>query len=486
MVWSATLLVVKKKLTRIGKLEVLAFGGGFALMVFELAAARILAPSIGSSTYIWTSVIGVIIAALSLGYYAGGRIADSRKREVDLGWLHLFTAVAVVFVLVSYIPVIDWAVESFDDPRIQGVFASLVLFAPASFLLGALSPYLAKLNVTSLSSSGSAVASLSALNSVGGIVGTFLAGFVLFGLIGSRETMILVTVVLIALSWMTIPKQSWKARAAVTAGLLAIIALPVSTPGIAHFDTPSAHYSVYEGRLDNKTVRVISTGPNVAQSGVYPNQPDKLVFWYTQQIDQISDTLNTPDNILVLGGGTFTLPRHFAAKYPDATIDVAEIDPELVHIAREHFFYDDPKNVNIVNQDARTYVNQTDQRYDLVVVDVYGDTSVPFSFTTKEYGDQIRRITRPDGAVAVNMIAGTAGECGRLFNALDAPYRQHFANADYKVQQSDRPHSNIIVRYSNQSASWNDSEPLQMTTARLYTDNFSPTDQMQQNCRTQP
>lgn len=478
-------MLMKKQLTRIGRLEVLAFGGGFALMVFELAAARILAPSIGSSTYIWTSVIGVIIAALSLGYYAGGRIADSRKREVDLGWLHLFAAVAVVFVLMSYLPVIDWAVESFDDPRVQGVFASLVLFAPASFLLGTLGPYLAKLNVTSLSSSGSAVASLSALNSVGGIIGTFLAGFVLFGLIGSRETMILVTIILIGLSWLTLPRQSWKTRIAVTAGIVFIVALPVSTPGIVHIDTPSAHYSVYDGRLDDKTVRVISTGPNVAQSGIYPNQPDQLVFWYTQQIDQMSDTRERHDNILVLGGGTFTLPRYFANKYPTAQIDVAEIDPQLVDIAREHFYYNDPPNVTIINQDARTYVNQTKQRYDLIVVDVYGDTSVPFSFTTREYGNQISRLLRPDGIVAVNMIAGEVGECGRLFNALDAPYRQHFGYASYMVQQSDKPHSNIVVSYGRQPTDWGDSRPLQLTTNRLYTDNYSPTDQMQQNCRTQ-
>src|SRR5690606_31378747 len=140
------------------------FTSGFALMAFELAAARILAPYIGSSTYVWTSVIGVIIASLSLGYYAGGRLADKHHRLAEVAWLCLASGVAVVLVIIFYQSVLEWIAMNIIDPRLQGVMASLLLFAPTSFLIGIKAPYLAKLKVTSLERTGQSVASLSALN----------------------------------------------------------------------------------------------------------------------------------------------------------------------------------------------------------------------------------------------------------------------------------------------------------------------------------
>ncbi len=472
-------------LGRIGKLELLAFGGGFGLMVFELVAARILAPSIGSSTYIWTSVIGVIIAALSLGYYAGGKVADARSKQLDLAWLHLFVALAVIIVLVVYAPVLAWVVTILDDPRMQGVVASLILFAPASFLLGMLSPYLAKLNVTSLKTSGSSVASLSALNSVGGIVGTFMAGFILFSYLGSRETLVLVAALMVLLSWLTVPKLQWRARASISVllGLIVVIPAPVST--VLAIDTPSARYSIYEGQFKDSRVRLIATGPNGAQSGVDPAQPDRLVFWYAQQIAELAATLPRHDTILILGGGAYTLPRYFAEKYPEAQIDVAEIDTQLAGIAREHFFYNDPPNVRLIDGDARAYVNQTTKRYDLIVVDVYGDATVPFTFTTKEYGQRMSAITNEEGAVAVNMIAGPRGVCRELFSMLDAPYRTHFSDTVYRMEYPAASRTNIVVGYSRQSLNWAGDRQQPLGNGRLYNDNYSPAERLQQDCRLQ-
>ena len=124
--------------------------GGFALMAYELVAARLLAPSVGSSTYVWTGVIGVIIIALSAGCWLGGRVADYRHAPQDVGLLLIIAAALVVATMLSANDVLRWLTTALDEPRIQAVIAALVLFAPASFVLGAASPYLAKLNVSSL------------------------------------------------------------------------------------------------------------------------------------------------------------------------------------------------------------------------------------------------------------------------------------------------------------------------------------------------
>ena len=137
-------------------------------MAYELVAARLLAPSVGSSTYVWTGVIGVIIIALSAGCWLGGRVADYRHAPQDVGLLLIIAAALVVATMLNANDVLRWLTTTLDEPRIQAVIAALVLFAPASFVLGAASPYLAKLNVSSLNTAGRSVANLSALDAVGG------------------------------------------------------------------------------------------------------------------------------------------------------------------------------------------------------------------------------------------------------------------------------------------------------------------------------
>ncbi|HET8884425.1 MAG TPA: fused MFS/spermidine synthase [Candidatus Saccharimonadales bacterium] len=464
-------------------LAIIAFVSGFSLMVFELAAARVLAPSIGSSTYVWTSVIGVIIAALSLGYWVGGKLADKRAQPADIAWLCLAAATTITMVLLTYLSLLDWTVNSFEDARVQGVVASLVLFAPTSFLIGTLSPYLVKLKITSLQTSGQSFASLSALESIGGITGTFIAGFILFGYIGSRETFAVVVLALLAVSWLIVPRVHWSGRLWAS-GLIAIIcfgSLHTMHPG--QIDTPSAHYSIINGVMDGQAARGIATGPNGTQSGIYLHQPDKLLFWYTQQMAAVVKAAPSHERILVLGGGAFTLPQYLAHTYPDSTVDVVEIDPELADIARQHFHYSDPQNVNLIFEDARTYVNETDKTYDVVLVDVYSDASVPFSLMTKEYGQHIQRLLAANGVVAANLIANTTGTCEPLLRALDAPYRTEFDEATYTIQRPDLDRSNMIVAYSDQSIVWPGAKPLELPQMTPYTDNYAPVERLQQDCR---
>lgn len=463
-------------------LPIIAFVSGFSLMVFELAAARVLAPSIGSSTYVWTSVIGVIIAALSLGYWVGGKLADRRAQVTDIAWLCLIIAGAVTVVLLAYLSLLNSVVEAVEDARMQGVVASLILFAPTSFLIGMLSPYLVKLKITSLQTSGQSFASLSALESIGGITGTFVTGFILFGFIGARETFAVVVFLLLAASWLIAFRVHWQSRLVVSLAVagICVIALQPANPG--QIDTPSAHYSILEGSMDGQRVRGIATGPNGTQSGIYINDPQRLLFWYTQQMAEVVASASQHDRILVLGGGAFTLPQYLAQTYPESTIDVVEIDPELATIAREQFYYTDPTNVNLIFEDARTYINQADTKYDVILVDVYSDVGVPFSLITKEYGRQIHRLLADDGVVAANMIAGPAGACGTLLAALDAPYRAVLPQAMYVMQRPDLARSNMIAAYSAQPFTWQGAAPLELGLIVPYTDNYAPIERLQQNC----
>lgn len=466
------------------RLELIAFLTGFVLMAFELTASRILAPAIGSSTYVWTSVIGVIIAALSVGYYTGGKLADTRDNALDVAALCFIAAVAVVLSLFLYEPVLQLIAVTVEDARLQGVVAATVLFAPTSFILGTISPYLAKLNVRSLATSGRSVASLSALNSVGGIAGTFVTGFILFGYLGSVETLKVVIVLLALTSWLVVPHRRVLERTIFTVALAGLLIAP-ATSNVAmakNIDTPSAHYKIVGGGYEGRQVTGLITGPGGIQSAVYQDGDDELVFWYTRELARVI-VPRAPQRILVLGGGAFTLPQYLARELPSSQIDVVEIDPALESIAEEYFYYDNPQNVKLIFNDARAYVNQNKEPYDVVVVDTYGDSQIPFALTTREYVASLARQVKPDGLVLANIVAGTAGgACERVFSAVDGAYKTEFPYAVYS-QQANLPRVNNVVAYSRDKLTVEGMKPLELPRGIELTDNFAPTERLYFDCQ---
>lgn len=475
-----------KLLKQTSRLGIISFLSGFALMAYELVAARLLAPTIGSSIYVWTSVIGVIIAALSLGYWLGGKLADARQKQMDVVILSIASALFVVITILTYTPTLSWLAESVTDVRLQGVIASLLLFAPASFLLGMKSPYLAKLNIKNLDTAGESVANLSALNSIGGILGTFITGFFFFSCVGSKEALVIVVAILLLSSWLLIPRQFIIRRSIVSVILIlvALLPMPAAANSIAKIDTPSAHYEVSELQYDGRPIYGLQTGPGGVQSAVYTNGDKDLVFWYTQYAEKLI-TATDPKRVLILGGGAFTLPESLATKLPNAQIDVVEIDPELESISKKYFNYEDRPNVSLLFSDARSFVNTAKETYDVIFVDVYGDSYIPFSVLTQEYGSRINELLTQDGLLLINSITGSTERCRELLSAIDSVYRPHFPNALWQTQTGEPlARGNYILAYSRDNRQIDAMKPLTIqSTAVQYTDNFMPAERLHYQCR---
>ena len=460
---------------------------GFTLMAYELVAARLLAPSVGNSTYVWTGVIGVIIIALSAGCWLGGRIADYRHAPQDVGLLLIVAAALVMITILSANNTLRWLTTVLDEPRIQAVIAALALFAPASFVLGAVSPYLAKLNVSSLDTAGRSVANLSALDAVGGIAGTFVTGFVLLGMIGLNETLALITGILLATSWLFIPRWQWQMRALMIGAVIVAVLSGLYTPkhGDVSIETPSAHYSIVNYTSNGRQIRGLVTGPTGVQSGVYLDGTKGLPFWYTRRMVEVAIAAK-PRTVLLLGGSAFTMAEYMARQLPNTHIDVVEIDPGLENISRQYFSYQSLPNVKLIFDDARTYIQRTNRHYDVVLIDVYNGGEIPYSLLTAEYGSELARITREDGLVVANLIAGlNNAPCRELFAAFDAVYRRTWPYAWYGTQHRDLSRGNYVVAYSKKPRTMPAAlSPLQPLGGTLYTDNFIPNDRLYEACRT--
>ncbi len=471
------------------KFESVAFITGFSLLAYELAAARILAPSIGSSIYVWTSVIGVIIAALSIGYAVGGMLADKRVKPADIAWLLLLAAAGVILTLVLSDSVLELIRTSIKDPRIQGLVVATLLFFPTSFVLGAISPYLARLRTRSLETTGTSVALLSAANALGGISGTFGVGFIFFGFFGSKETLIFTTILLACASLLFAPyKQVLKRIAAGIVASLCLMMFFPATPAIgevADIDTPSARYKVRDVVYEGHPTRILESGPNGAQSGVYLNGSSQLVFGYTRQMAVLVEQAPQKQRMLILGGGAFTLPRYLGEKYPTSQIDVAEIDSQLVNIAKRYFNYSDLPNVTVYAEDARAYLNTNQHKYDIILVDVYTDISIPFSVATREYATKLKASLKPDGLVLSNIIGSDTAACRPLLLAVHAGYMQSFTNYQlyplYDPQLKNR--QNIIFAYSNAALGDKSATTYDLSGGVALTDNYAPVERLKLQCK---
>ncbi len=176
---------------------------GMATLGSEIAAARLLAPAFGSSTVIWANTIAIVLVALALGAWFGGRMADSGPRPQRMFALMLAGAGLLALTPVLATPLLGAGVEALDEINAPGFFGSLVavllLVATPLALLGAVTPYAVRLALDAVEATGDdAVARagrtagrLSALATGGSLVGTFLAALAMIPLLGTRRTFLL-------------------------------------------------------------------------------------------------------------------------------------------------------------------------------------------------------------------------------------------------------------------------------------------------------
>lgn len=400
-----------------------AFVASFCMLVIEIVAARIMAPYVGVSLYTWTSIIGVILAGISIGAWAGGIVADRRPRSSTLAWLFLIAGICALFIA----PLADAIGASESLERIAPtlltrvlLIAVLLFFLPA-FLLGMISPVTVKLALASLDTSGGIVGKIYAFSTLGSIAGTFATGFVLIAWLGTRTVLLSVAIALLLSSLL------FSGALRRIPALLAIAvfggALGFAGPNrllemyhehvdpIAYGDYYFAESNYYTIRLrqlerpDHRFIEVLLLD-HLVHSFTDLHDPSDLHYGYLRSFDDVVRwklRRNPAPRLLFLGGGGYTLPRYIAASIPRASIDVVEIDPAVTRVATEYLGAD-PQRIHTINTDARWYVMTTHRRYDAIFCDAFNDLSIPFHLTTREFDAELERLLRPGGFVAANVI----------------------------------------------------------------------------------
>src|SRR5215204_5188860 len=417
-------------------LELAVFVCGAVVMIYEIIGSRIVSPFIGTSTYVWTSLIGVILASLSLGYWLGGRMADNRPDPKILA-LVIFIAGGLVSLTVLIKEVVLTAVASSPvGLEFKSVLASLFLFAPASVALGFVTPYAVKLEMSSLNDSGKTVGRLYALSTVGSIVGTFAAGFFLIPFVGSVRTMYLIAATLIVLALVLAPIALTRANLSVP--ILFILGVASSEAGkyylwqtneLHDIDTEYSRIQVFR-TTDAKTgraMRALATDPYYVQSAIYLDGED-LALRYSPFYHLLRHFRPGFKKTLMIGGAGYTFPQEYLRSYPSASMDVVEIDPGMTRIAHDYFRLRDDPRLRIIHEDGRVFLNTAGTaEYDSVLVDAFGSLfTVPHQLTTIEAVNNVRRLLDEDGVVIFNIGSAIRGASSKFLLSEIATYRTVF------------------------------------------------------------
>ena len=419
-------------------LKVVVFACGALVMIFEIIGSRILSPFLGASTYIWTSLIGVILGALSLGYWLGGRLAD-RRPEVKLLAATLIIASSLVSltaltkeVLLSIIANLTVGLE------IKALIAAVLLFAPASICLGFVTPFAVRLEMRDVESTGRTVGRLYALSTIGSIVGTFAAGFFLIPFVGSVRTLYLIAACLLALSLLLAPLAM--SKTAITSLVLFVFGV-IATEGNSYllrqqsdvydFDTEYSRIQVFRSKdpATGRPIQALATDPYFVQSAAFLDS-DELVLDYSRFYHLIGHFNPNIKNSLIIGGAGYSFPKEYLRTYPEAALDVVEIDPQMTAIARRFFRLTDDPRLNIIHEDGRMFINRTGSgTYDAILMDAFGSLfSVPTHLTTIEAVNHLNRILTDDGVIIFNLGSAITGPASHFLNAELATYQKAFPN----------------------------------------------------------
>jgi spermidine synthase len=404
-------------------------------MVLELVGSRVLAPYVGTSIVVWTSLIGIILGSLSIGYWQGGRISDR-----DPSFKALSAVIGTASLFIGIIPFAQLPIQEYLQEQVKNVFinaplATIVLFAAPSMLLGMVSPYAVRLKMVTLADSGKTVGTLYAISTVGSIVGTFLAGYFLIAYLGTNKILLVLSLTLILTSILADYRALWLVKLGLLflliAGLFSLHSHEAKMRQAGFIDTDT-HYSrvrVFdkEDPVTGRPVRVMMTNPKETQSAMYLDRDDNLVFRYLRFFRLAAHFKADIKSALMIGSAGCSFPKDFLGRFAAARMDVVEIDEGMTELAIRYFNLRDDRRLSIIHEDGRTYLNRTEKRYDVIYSDAFNSFySLPYQLTTVEAVRRMDGALNDDGMVMVNLISAIEGEEGKFLRALYRTFQSVF------------------------------------------------------------
>ena len=473
---------------------------GAAVLAMEILATRILGPFYGVDLFLWSALITVTLAALSLGYSLGGHWADKGATVARMCMFICFAGIWTIF-----IPVIMHPVLVLTHPlglRGAVLLSAFVLFFPPLVLLGTVSPYAIKLRATSLDHVGKTAGNLYAVSTIASVFSALLTGFILIPNIGVSHLMLIIGSILVvtAIAGSVLEKRNgWFSGL----GAIMLVAGMLSWNGTADKpDIQSGLLAVEQSTYGELRVLDTQDGRYLFVDGAIHNLVDTSTWNSNLHCMAVLDVpkyfFEKPGTMLLIGLGAGSLVKQYSRD--GWKVEAVEIDPEVIRLAHEYFGLQ-LSDGNVVEKDGRQFVASTRNAYDVIVLDAFGGSSIPFHLLTREAFGLISSHLNQGGILALNLqavgwndpiIKTVAVTLKQVFNdVLALPMEEppnRFGNivllaSNKKLEPLREPEYNAALaaewRYGpgyQKVHAWNNRFMPDISGARVLTDDLNPID----------
>ena len=428
---------------------VVAFVTGAIVMSFEMLGSRYLNPYFGSGIYTWASLISTVLAALTVGYFIGGWLADRTASATVLGVTVLIGSIYILLLPVFAATLLELVLAGVDDVKTGSLLSAFaIMFFPVTFL-GMYSPFAIRLLLSSAQRSGMVSGTVYGVSTAGSIIGTLGTTFFLIPAIGSRAITITLGTTGIAAGLALVAAPGLMRRRAASALAASLMTALLVACGVdstrAEELVDAAARAATLAQKDGRVARIETEyndifiskrggeltmsfqlkGWNYTESVTNLKDPDDLPVKYTQAMTIATVYAEAPRNILMLGLGGGSISTYLGRFMQDVRIDAVELDPGVITAAKKYFGIVESPRVRYLEGDGRVFLNRHKDRYDLILVDAYHGGYVPFHLLTKEFYALLKERVAPGGAVAFNVHDGT-----KLFASTVHTLRSVFDTVD--------------------------------------------------------
>ncbi|WP_026514547.1 spermidine synthase [Butyrivibrio sp. LB2008] len=396
------------------------FFAGMSVMAVELGASRLLAPYFSSSQIVWTIIIGTIMIAMALGNIYGGKAAD---KNPDPGRLYKRILIAAIwiaaipvlgkYIIIAISAVVIFAVNS--NFLVIAAFATcMIVFVFPLFLLGTVTPSLAKYTTQSLEDNGKIIGTLGAFNTVGSIIGTFVPTFVTIPAVGTSITFLIFAAILIALCIAFFVSSGKKETKKIAAGILIFLVCTFfgHSTSFAFWENNLTYegesvYNYLQVKEDPYSV-ILSTNVLFGVQSIHIKSGELTGMYYDYALAapymsgiKEKAAAGEDSEILILGMGTGTYATQLLKSFDNVNVEGVEIDDKITDLAHEYFEL--PDEAKVTTYDGRAYLAAVDKKYDVIMVDAYQDITIPFQMSSTEFFNMVKEHLAPGGVMVVNM-----------------------------------------------------------------------------------
>lgn len=383
-----------------------------------------------------------------------GKIADKDNKENNLKIILIATSIFIIAIPFIQKYTLESVVSYINNIKVGAILSTIILFFIPSLCMGIITPIILKLKLNNLEMAGKVSGKINAIATMGGIVGTFLGGFILIPNIGSSNILFVLTIILVCL----IPLVNFKIKEKSSIFVVIIIissliafniykqknelegnkVLEVKDSEYVSYDTQYGRVIIYNSILNGENIRMLNIDSGY-ESATFTDESkvNELVFDYTKFYDLMFNANIEINNTLLIGGAGYSYPKYYISHYPNKTMDVVEIDNKITEIAKKYFFLDklikdydleNNQRLNLINEDGRVYLNNNTKKYDAILNDAFSGSSPAKTLTTIENVRNVKKSLSKNGVYLTNIISSLEGENSKFIQAEVNTLKHVFKN----------------------------------------------------------